>query len=356
LKPSDLYLFIAQCLSLDNDLSVKEKVVTVLSGDDISWEDFVWTGSSHYILPALFTAFRRNGLLPLLPVDLVSHMEHIYTLNYQRNQDIIEQCRTINSHLNHSGIEFLFLKGAGNLLSGLYVDPGDRIMEDIDILVSEKDIQKAVSCLLSLDYLPEKSQRGEDIYKNHHHLAPMVNRSKTAPVELHRTPVQGHYDRLITPEEVLKNSEQIPGEICRIPSVLHRQLLVFFHEQRWYRGYWTSLGSLKGMYDFYLLTQRFPPIPGCIPSGKHRKRFQNYIFFTNKIFGSHAFINELVSPGLQRVWKRELFLLNHSRWDSFWHNHVFSVFAFCELLIGSIWSRSSREMLFNKIFRHTGKF
>lgn len=77
------------------------------------------------------------NLLQYLPEELVNYMIHITDLNRERNKQIIKQAKEINSLLLANDITPIFLKGTGNLLEGLYADIAERMVGDIDFIVSK---------------------------------------------------------------------------------------------------------------------------------------------------------------------------------------------------------------------------
>jgi hypothetical protein len=349
LRTSELYRFICQCLLMDFDPAAREEVCRQITAGKVPWEEFVWTGSSHYVLPALYTAFRRNNLLTLLPEELVLHLEHIHSLNFKRNLQILEQCRTIGTSLNHKGIEPLFLKGAGFLLSGMYYDLGDRIMEDIDILVPEKDLQKSMEYLFFLGYMPGKNEHEEEKYEGHHHLPPLICKGQAAPVEIHRLPVHTNYSDKISVESMFDNRMPSKEIACWLPSVIDSQLLIFYHEYHAARGYLSSMPSIKGMYDFYLLSKSCPPDPVSLQSGRYRKSFRKFIYVTAGFFNVPDLLVSIETPSLKRYRKREIFLLNHPGVNGLWHDYVYAFVYLGGLSIKSIYSKKSRKLMLLKL-------
>jgi hypothetical protein len=349
MKASDLFLFIAKCLNMDNNPEWREEVKRMIITEAISWEDFVWTGSSHYVLPALYSALLRNDMLGLLPVELAHHMERIHALNYRRNLNIMEQCRAIGTCLNHMGIEPLFLKGAGFLLSGLYYDLGDRMMEDIDIWVPEKDLERTMECMSVLGYVRGKSGSEDERYQDHHHLPPLVCAGKAAPVEIHRYPVHPDYARMINLESLFQNRVLSQESNCWLPSLSDQQLILFFHEYHSARGYLSSIPALKGMFDFYLLSKSFQPEPVSLPNARFRKNYRKFIYVTTEFFNDKSMLRGAEIYTLRTYVRRELFLLNHPVWNSFWYDYIYFAGWFSCLIFKSVYSKQSRELILLKV-------
>ncbi len=369
---AELFCFAGKCLALDGRPGLREEVAALVSGGVVPWEKFVWTGSSHFVLPALFTSFDRNGILPMLPEELTEHMRHIYNLNAERNRRIVMQCRQISQLLFPAGIRPVFLKGAALLLMGLYKDMGDRMMEDIDLLLPEAEIPPALEILQKGGYLQHPVDEGKgEVYADHHHLPPMYHPGQVATLEIHRYPVHGEIRELIPEEAVL--TEAVPGNASSgiavsqgnpgehpffVTSPCHAGVLVFLHELRMGKGYLSSAGTLKGAFDFYLLSKLRPPEPGDLPEGKFRKKYLRYGWVVEKIMGINgngSFPHSATFIRCNRWWLRELFLLNHPRIDLFWHEYLYAPALFLKLLVSSIWSRSDRKLVIAKLRNYCTK-
>ncbi len=344
-----LFLFIGKCLAMDGNPSVREEVVAVISAGNVPWEEFVWTGSSHFVLPAVYSAFQRNGILPLIPADLTEHLRRIYMLNAERNRQIREQCRHLDALLSPAGIHPLFFKGAALLLSGLFPDEGDRLMEDIDILLPEEEIDTALDLLLKGGYLAHPEEEAKDgIYIHHHHLPPIYHPSQVATLEIHRLPVHEGYGSLITAGEVI--AEAVPAGSLRVASPHHARILVFLHEDRMARGSLTSAGTLKGAFDFYLLTRLHPAEPAEMGQGKWKRKFLRYMRTVERVTGTLPSLKQGKESLFRELgWKKEMCLLNHPLIDHFWHEYVYAPAVFLKLLVRSVGVPADRKRVALKI-------
>ena len=79
-------------------------------------------------------------------------MHEITSTNIDRNLQIIEQINELNTLLSQNGVNPIFIKGAGNLIQGLYKDPGERMIGDIDFLVSKSEYDLSAKILLEHNY------------------------------------------------------------------------------------------------------------------------------------------------------------------------------------------------------------
>jgi hypothetical protein len=140
LNYKETLFFIAKCLTISLEEKNRDEIELVLKTTDLDWESVVKVSTSHYVFPALYCNFKRANFLKYLPADLVAYMKHIANLNRDRNNQIFEQAKELNSLLLANNIRPIFLKGTGNLLAGIYDDIAERMVGDIDFLCSEVSI------------------------------------------------------------------------------------------------------------------------------------------------------------------------------------------------------------------------
>ncbi|MDP4207538.1 MAG: nucleotidyltransferase family protein [Bacteroidota bacterium] len=251
----ELFYFIGRCLAMDNNSENKLRVMDTIQQDGVSWNRFVAMADGQLILPALYLSFKRNGVLPLLPEELAQHLAYIHQLNTERNGAIQEQIDEIQQLLTQEGIEPIFLKGAGNLLDNLYNDPGERMMGDIDFLVSEDDYIKAAKILISKagynhgNYAP-------GVEHMTHHYPRLAKAGAHADVEVHRLLVPGKASRYFNYEKVYPERKACGDKgqyyvLADKHNVVENFLHGFIAEGAAY-----SMLSLKTLYDLYLLSER----------------------------------------------------------------------------------------------------
>ena len=114
----------------------------------IFWDRLVQLGSSQLVLPAIYVALKRKKLIGHTPKDLVSYLQEITDLNQKRNTAILKQIAFLSEVFNRHQIEHVFLKGAAILITKPYDTMNERMVGDIDVLVSEKALLKAQQLLI----------------------------------------------------------------------------------------------------------------------------------------------------------------------------------------------------------------
>ena len=308
---SELYYFICKCLAMDGDPEARQNVESEVISGKLPWEEFVWMSSSHFVLPALYSAFRRNGIIDLLPAELSEHLSAIYNINLSRNARIIEQTHQLIRILNSEGIEPLFLKGAGHLLQNLYFDPGDRIMSDIDILIPGDILQKAAQVLYDNGYFHPVELKDDD-FEKHHHLPGFEHKNEAAMVELHSSVFPGNYQRILSNDEIVDEKLKIQGFDAWVLSVNHQQVLNFVHDQLVDDGFRYKSMVIKGLYDFYLLSKLNQQQGNVKPSIKnYRKQFNTYCSFISGIFNNSESVYFDRDISTRRFKRQFEYLLNH---------------------------------------------
>ncbi|MBK6281674.1 MAG: nucleotidyltransferase family protein [Draconibacterium sp.] len=278
----ELLYFIGKCLTADkypeNLLSVKNQIAK----NDIDWEKFVSICSSHLITPVIYLKFKKAEILNLLPDDLANYLQEIYELSLSRNQMILEQLKEVCDLLAKNNIIPTLLKGAGNLIDNLYSDLGERIMGDIDLLVTEDEYLKAAKIMLNEDYTESKLFYYDDV-KLLKHYPRLSHPDKVASVEIHRIPVDEDYLSLFNHEMISKGLKKVDG-FCFVLSDKHKLILNFIHSQLTNKSHKSALLSLRDVYDLYLLSEKVN-VAELLKEINPRKIASGYFYLSQKMLG-----------------------------------------------------------------------
>lgn len=334
---------------MDTEPSAYQLVKADLTAGRVPWEEFVWMGSSQFVLPALYSSLKRNDLLSSLPPDLAEYLAEIYTLNHNRNLRIIEQSHEIARLLNEAGIEPVFLKGAAYLLQGLYQDPGDRIMSDIDILIHPDQIQQAANILYQNGYSHPEVLANDD-FEKHHHLPGFENADHAAMVELHHTALADSYGKLLKNEEAFSTKVEIKGLNASVLSLKNQKILSFVHDQLVDDDFKYKSVLIKGMYDFYLLWRLGLPSSEPVKISGYDKKYNTYCYLVSEAFYQTKKI-QCNANQRAKIFKRQAdFLLDHPKPGSLYQLVVLyrlRIRVILSTMITAPFSRSSRRY-FNK--------
>ena len=146
----------------------RDEIELILKTTGVDWDAVVKVSTAHFVFPALYCNFKRADFLQYLPQELVSYMEHITDLNRERNKQIITQAKDLNTLLLDNNITPIFLKGTGNLLAGIYDDIAERMVGDIDFILSKEDYSKAITFLREFGYSEVHKYKYHFPYEKHY--------------------------------------------------------------------------------------------------------------------------------------------------------------------------------------------
>ena len=177
----------------------------------IFWDRLVQLGSSQLVLPTIYGALKRKNLVHHVPMDLMSYLQEITDLNQNRNIAILKQINFLSEIFNKHQIDHVFLKGAAMLITKPYDTLSERMIGDIDILVSENDLTRSQQLLIDQGFKAVSNEFRfiKDVLpENYHkHLKRISHPNYIAAVEIHRRLLIKE-NHLIPPKDVLENKVQ----------------------------------------------------------------------------------------------------------------------------------------------------
>lgn len=244
--------FIAQCLTISFETKHKEKISNAIKNDEVDWDKVVQVSTKHYVFSAVYCNLKRADLLSYLPEDLVGYMIHITDLNRARNEQIIAQAKALNEILCAQNITPIYAKGTGFLLTNLYEDLGERMVGDIDFLLSEKDCIRAMNILQQNGY--DKIDTRTYDYPNFKHYPRLVTENQIAAIEVHKQLVIEEYAAEFNFETVSK--EAISHDNFQVLSIPNQLTLSIIAKQINDDGHYFKNMALRNAYDVFLLSQK----------------------------------------------------------------------------------------------------
>ncbi|SHM78613.1 nucleotidyltransferase family protein [Polaribacter sp. KT 15] len=263
--------FVAKCLTITLEEKNRIEIEDSLKNTEIDWDSVVKVSTQHFVFPALYCNLKRVNLLQYLPEELVNYMVHITDLNRERNKQIIEQAKEINSLLLANDITPIFLKGTGNLLEGLYTDIAERMVGDIDFIVSKDNFNKAVSILKTDKYY----SKNETYMDFHWHYPKMTKNGRIAAVEVHNKVLKKPYTSLLN-YQALKN-KSFKSEKCNVASFENQLLITILQKQINDNLYYSKSLALRNIYDSFLLANKTQDsLDLGISNSKIKKYLNNY--------------------------------------------------------------------------------
>ena len=244
--------FVAKCLTISLEARNRQEIEKQLKSMSIDWDVVVKVSTAHYVFPALYCNFKRADFLKYLPADLVDYMKYITNLNRDRNVQIIQQAKELNSLLLENNIRTLFLKGTGNLLEGLYEDIGERMVGDIDLIVSNEDSLKSNKVLINNGY---KTKINESyLFPNFRHSPRLIKSTRIAAVEIHKELFIEKFPHEFNYELINKKVQKINN--VNVLSFEHQLALSIIANQINDNGFYYKTIALRNAYDVFLLSKK----------------------------------------------------------------------------------------------------
>ncbi|HYW96436.1 MAG TPA: nucleotidyltransferase family protein [Bacteroidales bacterium] len=254
----DTYLLTGKLLA--KDILYDESDLTIALKDaDPDWELFTRLADGHLVLQTIYPKIAKSTLKQFFPEDLITHLRIINEMNTQRTLEIIDQCKEIDAILQEIEVSPMYMKGAANILEGLYNDPGERILHDIDILVREDQTDDAFQALINGGYkLNDVFDQRLPLSSKHYPI--LFKPGQPVYVEVHRYPVSPKYLDTINTDVLFSDKREINGmKGVYAMSDHHKIIHSFIHSQMEHSGHYYAREFLRTLYDLLLLSQKADP-------------------------------------------------------------------------------------------------
>ena len=146
-------------LSAINFLSPIDEQLAELAKEIHPEKEFIEFIKWNRIGGIIYTVFSENGNESYLPMEMQAELKSIYTKNLQQNEDMVVMLKDLTSFLEDSKFPYTFLKGS-YLIPFLY-RKGMRSSNDVDILISQSDIDILDEVLISHGFEQKIEKNGE---------------------------------------------------------------------------------------------------------------------------------------------------------------------------------------------------
>ena len=244
--------FIAKCLTISLEDKNRQEIEKQLKSTTIDWDAVVKVSTAHYVFPALYCNLKCADFLQYLPHELVNYMEHITDINRERNKQIIIQAQELNSLLLDNNIRPIFLKGTGNLLAGIYKDIGERMVGDIDFILSKEDYPKAIIILREFGY--SEVHKYKYYFPNQRHYRRLKKKNNIAAIEIHKEIIIEKYFNVFNYSFVEKDSQVVNG--VSVLGYANKLNLSIIANQINDSGFYYKTMPLRNAYDVFLLSKK----------------------------------------------------------------------------------------------------
>jgi len=227
-------------------------------------EEIVRIATFQYVHVLVGSAFDRLPALGrAVPKDLVIYFREMQAGNLRRNSAILTELRTIGAALAGAGLRGVVLKGGAELVAPVYPDPAFRFLSDIDILVPEPQLERAVEVLVAQGAQPAAGADGVGMSEidraQHHHAEPLAAPGWPVVVELHRRLGRDSLGDLLAPDAVFADARPTGFPGLMGPSFAHRLAHAVLHAQLEPARYVDGLLSLRDAVEMEVLEAGMSP-------------------------------------------------------------------------------------------------
>jgi hypothetical protein len=181
-------------------------------------------------------------------------------MNAERNRMMLAGLSKLLGELQGAGVKPVLLKGAASVVSGLYGDPAERIMADIDVLIAPHQIHKAEAALRSCGYRdadkpPRRWAKPRNLL---HHLPSLVPPEGGFGVELHTELGNADCRRVLPAGGVLERAVSFPwrGHTVFVPSPADAVIHNIVHAQLNHRLHERGMVQLRQLRELAMLALR----------------------------------------------------------------------------------------------------
>lgn len=116
-----------------------------------SWEAVAACAFGEGLAPLLYARISPTGLWPEIPPAVRAELALACEASAIRSAALLTALEELLDRLGRAGVPVLLLKGAA-LAGALYGDPALRPMRDLDLLVPETDVSRALDVLIACGY------------------------------------------------------------------------------------------------------------------------------------------------------------------------------------------------------------
>ena len=199
------------------------------------WDAFVELANVNAVATALARPLQALGCVPQ---EVADYFHTLNELNARRNALLEDALDPLLLGLETAGIKPVLLKGAASLVDGLYDDPAERFLSDIDLLVASEHVEDAARCLGAMGY----AARSNPVQKRwtrprpsatSHQLPIMIHAASGVGVEIHRSAFQGELDPLLPAASIIARAQAVAwkGRTVLIPCATDRLIHNIGHDQ-----------------------------------------------------------------------------------------------------------------------------
>lgn len=250
----------------------KKEIEEKINFKKINYDKIIELASNHLIIPALYVRLKKNNLLKLLDIDFVEYLKYIYNLNKIRNNNLLDELNDLSKIYIENKIDHVFLKGSAYISSGRFKNIGERMIGDIDVLVSKSDYNKAIKISKEYGY---NNNNPISFFKKRHYPR-LIHPKKLFALEIHNKLLTKN-NKLLEEEKFLERKE-IKSNIY-IPNKKDIILHTIYNEQLNDLANLYAYISYRSIYDIILYESEI----NDLLNRKYSKYLKNYLLMSNHL-------------------------------------------------------------------------
>ncbi|MFH0790933.1 MAG: nucleotidyltransferase family protein, partial [Candidatus Omnitrophota bacterium] len=145
------YKLVLLCARININNSLNQEIKKLLN-NPLDWSKIIEISSCQRVTPFLYYNLNKFNLQDILSQPAGLTIKNYYYANLQRNLIIEKEISRVLKETNLKEISFIPFKGLALLQSLYSLNPGLRIMDDVDILIKKDEFQKVYDILIQSGY------------------------------------------------------------------------------------------------------------------------------------------------------------------------------------------------------------
>jgi hypothetical protein len=222
--------------------------------DTMDWEGIIRLAHSHKVGPAVWSGIARADGVP----NSVKAFFHVLRdHNARRNSAMVDDLCAALSVLQAGGFEPVLLKGAASLADGLYNDPAERLMLDVDLLVEPEQADQCALALRDFGY-QAFDQKSRWFRRKKHHLPPLRAPSGQFCIELHTSLLGRKFESLLPRADLMRRAREVQwgGHAVRLLAPTDRFVHNIVHSQLHHKLDAAGMVELRQLRELCYLVDR----------------------------------------------------------------------------------------------------
>ncbi|HBX50213.1 MAG TPA: hypothetical protein DEH02_03985 [Bacteroidales bacterium] len=177
--------FILACSRIYNDEVDKSEIISLLQYN-LNWGALLKFAIPNGVAPLIYKYINSIGYKESIETVFYEQLRNAYFQTFSKNTRLIDTFFEIQKNLSYDDIPCILLKGPV-LAEMIYEDIGLRPMEDIDILVHEKHLEKTNDLMLEMGFQQASIVKSDfvDSYTEKHHLPQFIKGVTKAEIHWH---------------------------------------------------------------------------------------------------------------------------------------------------------------------------